>query len=297
MGHPSEYFIRYSLAQVWGNEEIETTMVSLNTTLKSFGLLELTEHHYDTIKATFHPPEGFRFANKKHKPSRDFMVSERIHALWIPKDDDARVLKDIVDGNQLVKHDLHILLMGNLPHDVIVAKLNGKYRLNPGLTARMVETYKHFFWNVTHCSYDEWDVLLNGKAHKDACMAALYCGEQQALYRTGFSPRVDGNRAMKEAYRQAFFRMEALRFQPDAKTTTDAYSKLTARLLGVHDVLYSAGTGLQDQLKQFRQLMMKHNDPDVKAIDAVIDKVGSYSDDGDVHTSESEEEPQQGDLQ
>jgi hypothetical protein len=270
-------------------------MVSLNTTLKSFGLLELTEHHYDRIKVSFKPPEGFRFNNKKHRPSKDFMTAERIHAMWLPKGDDLRVIDEIIDGNQLVKHDLHILLLGNLPHEVIVSKLNDKYRLHPGFTTRMIEMYTHFFWNVTHCSYEEWDVLLTGKPHKDAFMAALYCGEQQALYRAGFSPRVDGNRAMKEAYRQAFFRMEALRFQSDAKATTDAYSKLTARLLGVHDILYSQGSGLQDQLKQFRQLMMKHNDPNVEAIDTVIDTVGSYSDDGEVDTASEEETT--GDLQ
>jgi hypothetical protein len=163
---------------------------------------------------------------------------------------------------------------------VIVQKLNDKYRLNPGLTTRMIATYTHVFWNVPRCSHSDWEELLAGKSHKDAFMAALYCGEQQALYRAGFSPRVDGMRAMKEAYRQAFFRMEALRFLPDSKTTTDAYSKLTARMLSVHDVLYSGGTGLQDQLKQFRQLMMKHDDPNIQAIDDVIEAVGSYSDDG-----------------
>jgi len=119
------------------------------------------------------------------------------------------------------------------------------------------------------------------------------CGEQQALYRAGFSPRVDGNRAMKEAYRQAYFRLESLRFQPDTKTTMNAYSQLTSRMVSVHDILYAQGSGLQDQLKQFRQIMMKHKDPDVEAVDRIIDKMegGSYSGDG------SDDETKQGDLQ
>ena len=295
MGHPSEYFVRFSLAQVWGSDENETSMVSLNKSLKAFGLLELTEDQYDYIKSTFQPPEGFRFNNKKHKESRDFMVSEKIHAFWTPKDEDLRVLDEIVDGNQLIKHDLHILLLGSIPYEVIAQKLNDKYRLAPGVTVRMIDTYSHFFWNVRNCGHVEWEMLLNGKPYKDAFMAALYCGEQQALYRAGFSPRVDGIRAMKEAYRQAFFRMESLRFQPDSNNTISAYSKLTARMLGVHDILYSQGSGLQDQLKQFRQLMMKHNDPAIKAIDEVIEKVGSYSEDGGKQSAGDGEE--KGDLQ
>ena len=89
----------------------------------------------------------------------------------------------MVDGNKLVKHDLHLLLLGNLPHEIIVSKLNTKYRLTPRFTERMVHTYQHFFWNVQNSTYEEWDKILSGKYYKDAFMASLYCGEHQALYR------------------------------------------------------------------------------------------------------------------
>ena len=41
---------------------------------------------------------------------------------------------------------------------------------------------------------------------------------------------------------------------------------------------------------------MKHNDPDIKAIDAVINKVGSYSEDGDINNKDSDG-ADKGDLQ
>lgn len=294
--HPSEYFIRFTLAQAWGDDDQDTSQAILNKTLEAFGLLKMEEADYDRIKGTFEPPEGFRFNNHKHKLTKQFMEAEKIHTLWHPTKEDKRVLTELIDGHRLVKHDLHLLLMGGIPHGIIASKLNSKYRLTPGITERMVSTYHHYFWNVPSSSYEDWDAILAGHKYKDSFMAALHCGEQQALYRAGFSPRVDGNRAMKEAYRQAFFRMEALRFMPDTKQTNDAYSKLSARLMGIHEVLYSQGTGLQDQLKQFRQIMMKHNDPDVKAVDRIIDKMegGSYSGDGE---EEHVPEPQEGDLQ
>lgn len=294
--HPSEYFIRFTLAQAWGNDDQDTSMVILNRTLEAFGLLYMTELDYDRIKATFTPPEGFRFNNYTHKSTKQFMEAEKIHTLWRPSKEDKRVIVELVDGHRQVKHDLHLLLMGFLPHGVIAQKLNSKYRLQPNITDRMVSTYHHYFWNVPNASFEIWDNLLAGNKYQDAFMAALHCGEQQALYRAGFSPRVDGNRAMKEAYRQAYFRLEALRFMPDTKQTTDSYAKLAARLMNIHEILYSQGTGLQDQLKQFRQIMMKHNDPDVKAVDRIIDKMegGSYSGDGeDAETPEQKE----GDLQ
>lgn len=280
MGHPSEYFIKFTLAQSWGDEDEETTLVSLNKSLHEFGLLGMLELSYDALMADFSPPEGFRFNNKKHPLTKEFMEEEKISGLWSPNKDSKRVLLEVVDGPAGVRHDLHLLLMGNLPHDVITEKLNTKWRLNPSFNEEMIDTYNHYFWNVDNTTQEDWSKLLEGKPYKDAFMAALRCGEQQALYRAGFSPRVDGMRALKEAHRQAYFRLEALRFEPDSKLTAEVFSKLTARMMGLHEVLFSEGSGLQDQLKQFRQIMMKKRDPNVKAIDAVIDQVGSYSEDG-----------------
>jgi len=280
LGHPSEYFVKFTLAQAWGDEDEDTTLVALNKSLHEFGLPGMLEPQFDALMRDFRPPEGFRFNNRKHGPTREFMEDEKISGLWSPNKDEKRVLLEVVDGPTGVRHDLHILLLGNVPHEVITDKLNGKWRLNPKFSEGMIDTYSHYFWSVGNTSQEDWSKLLEGKPHKDAFMAALRCGEQQALYRAGFSPRVDGTRALKEAHRQAYFRLEALRFESDTKITINAFSQLTARMMGLHEVLFSEGSGLQDQLKQFRQVMMKRKDPAVKAIDAVINTVGSYSEDG-----------------
>lgn len=282
MGHPSEYFIKFTLAANWGEDNLESSHVALSKSLTAFDLPPITEMQYDWILTHFRPPDGFKFHSKKHQATDEFMKSEKISTLWNPTKEDKRAMDELVDGNRLVKFGLHILLMGGIPHGVIAKKLNSKYRMNPHLTSRMIDTYAHYFWNVTNTSHQEWEYLLMGNASQSALIASLYCGDQQALYRAGFNPRLDGTRAMKEAYRQAYFRMEALRFHMDSKLTTDAYSKLTARLMGIHEVLYSQGSGLQDQLRQFRQIMMAHKDPDIKAVDKIINKLegGSYSEDG-----------------
>ena len=287
MGHPSEHFVKFTLAQSWGDEDEETTLPSLNKSLHEFGLLGMLEVQYDALMADFRPPDGFRFNNKRHDTTKAFMEGEKITGLWSPNKDEKRVLLEIVDGPAGARHDLHLLLLGNLPHGVIASKLNGKWRLNPKFTEGMIDTYGHYFWNVGNTSQEDWAKLLEGKSYKDAFIAALRCGEQQALYRAGFSPRVDGTRALKEAHRQAYFRLEALRFEPDGKLTAEIYSKLSARMMSLHEALFSEGSGLQDQLKQFRQVMMKKKNPNVKAIDEVISVVGSYSEDGSGDTPKS----------
>jgi hypothetical protein len=282
VGHPANYFIRYTLAQRWGDTEVDVTCASINETLKAFGLLALPEPEYNRIRTDFKPPVGFRFNNVKHKETREFMTAEKLTTLWQPTPEDGRVIDELIDGHRKLTLDLQLLLTGDLPHDIIAKKLSEKYRLKPVVTERMISMYYHYFWNVTLCTPLEFNALLEGNPTKDAFMSSLYCGEQQALYRAGFSPKVDGNRALKEAYRQAFFRLEALRFKPDTKDTTSSYSVLTTRMLGLHEVLYSGGTGLQDQLKEFRSIMMKTKDPVVKSITDVIDKLagGSYTGDG-----------------
>ena len=258
MGHPSEYFLRFTLAQGWGDDDADSTHAALNETLKAFGLVQLLEEQYNRLMATFNPPEGFRFHSSKNSVTKKFMGDEKISALWKAGKVERRVINELIDGHSMIKQDLHLLLMGGLPRDVIADKLNTKYRLSPEITQGMVDMYYHYFWNVGNVTSDEWEKLLAGNRQRDAFMAALYCGEQQSLYRAGFSPRVDGNRAMKEAFRQAYFRLEALRFEPDTKSTIDSYSKLTARMMGLHEVLYAQGSGLQDQLKQFVIRKIRH---------------------------------------
>lgn len=297
MGHPSEYFIKYSLAQAWADADESVTSSTINDSLKLFGLPYLPDKDYDRIKALFTPPEGFRFYNERHAETERFMKEEKIFTLWKPTSEDQRVVSELLSGSPLVKHDLHILLMGRLPHEIVAQKLNVKYKINPALTSRMIDTYYHYFWNVSNASHEEWSELLGGHYASDALWASLLCGEQQALYRAGFSPAVDGSRALKEAFRQAYFRLEYLRHQPDSKNTQSSYSTLTAKIINLYELLYAQGGGLQEQLKQFRQIMMKHNDPDIPAIDTIIDKVagGSYSGDGEAENSRGVQPSEEGD--
>lgn len=297
MGHPSEYFIKYSLANAWGDDDSTITASSLNDSMKAFGLPFLSDSEYGRIRGGFSPPVGFRFHTPNHRETIEFMRQERIYTLWQPTEDDQRVISELVSGNMLIKHDLHILLMGRLPHEIIAQKLNTKYRLMPELSSRMVDTYHHYFWNVGNTTHAQWNDLLQGNPALDALLAALYCGEQQALYRAGFSPSVDGGRALKEAFRQAYFRLEYLRHLPDSKNVMATFSALSARMLGLYELLYAEGGGLHEQLKMFRQIMMKHKDPDIKAIDTIIDKVagGSYSGDGAGNGRTKKDEKEEGD--
>jgi hypothetical protein len=262
-------------------------METLNETLLLYGLPSLSEYQYNILRGTFEPPEGFRFNSKKHKETAAFMRDEKIYSLWSPNKNTKRVFAEMLDGHNLLKTDLHILLMGRLPDKVIVDRINIKYRIANPFNEAMIAAYRHFFWNVGVATPEEWERVLAGHASRDALMASLYCGEQQALYRAGFNPRVDGRAMLKEIMRQGYFRLQSLRFHEDTKYAIDTYAKLSARLLSVYEVLYAEGAGLQDQLQEFRAILMRHEDPAVKMVDDLIDKVagGGYTGDGEEETT------------
>jgi hypothetical protein len=280
MAHPTTYYLKYQMAEGWGDPDDPVTRGSLNNGLREYGYPELLEDQYDYIFSRFKPPEELRVNFPKHRMTRAFMKKEKIFELWNGGEVVKRVLSELLDGPAMIRQDIHLMMMGRMPHEAICAKVNKKWRLRPAFTAEMLDVYAHYFWNVKLASYDEWTLMLEGRAYRDSYIASLMCGDQQAMYRAGFSPKVEGKKALKEAYIQAYFRLEAARHEPDSKGTIASFSRLTQRLLSLHAKLHAEGSGLAEQLKEFRQIMMERKDPNVKAIDAVIGAVGSHSGDG-----------------
>jgi hypothetical protein len=287
MAHPCDYFAKYVLAQNWDSD---LSVDHINRVFKSYDLPFYKEDSFNELMGGFHVPNGFDFADKGSSKTRQFMEEEKISALWDPKGDDERVFSDVVEGSALMKLDIHTLIMGGVPSDVISDKVNGKYGLmvHP-ITARMVETYAHYFWNRDRVSLYDWVDILGGYPSEDRLKEALYGGPQQALYQCGFKPKVDVYAAVREVHRQAYFRLEGLRSSATNQRTTQVFSALSSKILASHEIMTAHGAGLQDQLKQFRQIMMKHQDPDIKQVDTLINKLegGSYS--GEVKQASSED--------
>jgi hypothetical protein len=113
-------------------------------------------------------------------------------------------------------------------------------------------------------------------------MASLYNGEQQAMWRAGFSPKVDVKKALKDAHRQIVFRLKALESQPDTRYVLDQVVKLTRELRYLYATLYAEGEGLPEKLRELRVFLMKHDIPDVRELEDLVDKTrgGGFSGDG-----------------
>lgn len=279
MCHPAEYYTRFLLAQTWGSEEEQLELEDLNLTLKDYGLPEMQETQWEYLRATFEAPDNFRFGSKRHTETSDFMEEQKIYSMWHPNAAMKRVLKELV-GRPQVTHTIHILLMGDVPADVICEKVNPKYRIKPLLTPDMIDYYRHYFWRVASLTYAEWDRMLEHDVFADHHIASLLCGDQQALFRAGFNPKYDPKQALRDTHRQVSFRIQYLAYKQDDRYTIDLLIKLSREQRSLYDKLYGEGGGLDEQAQEIRRFMMKHEIPDVKSLEELVGDTGSHSGDG-----------------
>ena len=279
MRHPSEYYIRYLLAESWGDEEDPINLESINLTLKSYGLPRMTEPQFEFLRAIFEVPETFCFEDRNHEESVKFMKREKLYSIWTATNGDMkRVLEEML-GTSL-QHTVHLLLMGDVPSNVIAKKVSKKFRLRASLTPGMIDHYRHYFWRVHSLSEGEWEEFLGANRYFDQFMAALYGGDQQALFRAGFHPRYDYKQGLRDTHRQIVFRIQYLGFQPDDKRTISLLIKMSREQRALYNILYGEGGGFEDQVQEIRRFLMQHRKPAVKALQDLIEEEGTYSGDG-----------------
>ena len=291
MKHPAEYYIRYLLAASWSNDEQDVDVNSTNHTLLGYELPEVSEDAFNRIRVSFQPPDTFRFRSKKEASTIEFMKEEKIYSLWHPDKDVKRVLQDMLDHHQLM-HITQVLLMGDVPAEIIAEKVSKRFRVDPSITSRMIDIYRHYYWRVSSLGYKGWEKLLRTDPHQDRYMASLYGGPQQALYRVGFNPKYDYKAAMRDTHRQISFRIKHLASKPDDKNIIDLLVKLSREERALFDKLYGEGGGLEEQIRELRRFMMETRNPDVKTLKELVDKLkgGSHSGDGEPPSAEPSEE-------
>ncbi len=284
MAHPAEHYVKYALASKWGTsgQEEFTDINELNNSLKVLGIPGLLERHFNDIWSRFDPPEGLCLVDHYHEPTARFMEEHKLTAMWKGDPEVKRAVEEIIIQRPQLQFRVNVLLLGRVPTKVVAEKLSEKFLMFPPMTERMVDLYKHYFWKVDYAGYDEWDEILATSAYHDHYMASLYNGESQALWRAGFSPKVDVKKALKEAQKHIYFRLKALEAQPSSKFVLDQTIKLARELRYLYATLFAEGEGLPERLRELRVFLMKHDIPDVKELEQLVDREqgGGFSGDG-----------------
>jgi hypothetical protein len=282
MGHPSERYVKFLLAQSWEDPEHPADLASVNLTLSAYSLPLMMESQYNKLRAAFQPPRVFQFNNKKHDETVKFMKDQSIYGLWNPTKEERRVFTDILDGNRLIKLTIQMLLMGGIGPEDISIKVCEKFQLDYPLEAVTVASYGYYFWNVTNATQEDWATMLHDDPYRSGYLASLHDGEAQALFRAGFRPTINSVVALQDAQRDIFFRIRAMHSWPDTDYTIDAMAKLVTKLITLHQILHAEGAGVEDLLVKFRKILLEHIPADIRLVDEIINKTlgGSISGDG-----------------
>lgn len=251
MGHPSEYYVRFLLAKGWSNGTESQKTISV--TLKNYGLLDISTEAFEAIRDGFSPPPAFFFQNRKHPVTAAFMREQKVYTMWAPKPEEKAAIELI--RLPLVRDAIQILLMGHVSPEDIADRVGGKFKQE--MSARTVQTYAHYFWNVDMCGFPEWSFYLHGHPLRDSYLSSLVGSPNQALYRAGFSPQINGKQALRETHRSLFMRIEATRRFPDTRDTALMLAALTKAFLDVHTALHGEGAGMEEMMKEFLKFKME----------------------------------------
>lgn len=271
MAHPSEYYIKYLI--ITGHTG-EAGLAHINQTLDNYKCPRLKAEELAPLQEKIRPPSDLLLSNKKHKGTQEYMKEQGLDALWDPDEEVKRMLE--LCNQPMVLQDIQLLILGDVPMDAIAEKTSVKFAIEPQLTVRSLELYCHFFWNRTRVGYDEWENYLWKMRGRDHYLAALYCSRDQALWRCGYNPKIEGKSSLRDAHRNIHFRLEATRHMPDSKETAEIITKYTKELASIHNVLYSEGAALEEVIREFRAIKMETQPAGVKSI-ADIAGDGSYS--------------------
>ncbi len=253
--HPSRNYIRFTaLKAMVDGEQDSFTIERTNYYLRKLGLPALDPDDPDPLQGLLDDlysgiPENLQFYNRSHRPTREYMRDQKLHPFWA-------ATKEMEEAKQLfmypaVKEAVQLLLTGRLHPPDIAVRLPRKFNLT--FSPKALALFAHFFWDVTSLSGDMLGALLYGSQMRPHYMACHSGSRDQALWRAGFSPKVDTNRALQEAFRSLFFRLEATRSLPDTNETARTVTAYTKELVAVHHAINGEGAGVEEQVAQLRK--------------------------------------------
>ena len=271
MPHPAYYYVKYIILADWP----EATLESVNETFTGFGFPEFSEEDFTSIMDGLNPPKAFYPQSKSHRATINYLKKEEVHVLWAWKKD-AQEAVDIL-GLPQVRETVQILLTGRVEVEEISQRIYAKYRKL--FSPKAISIYQHYFWKSELLGMQDLRLLLWTHPQRDAYIQSMMGSKNQVLFRAGFSPKIDGRKALREAHRNIAMRIEATRILPDTKDTARMLATLSKELVGVHNALYGEGAGVEDMMRELQRFVMERKAPNVIPINKLA-PTGNYSHSG-----------------
>lgn len=280
MTHLATRYIKYIVAKTIADRD-SLTLEAVNFFLEKLGLPAFPEKGHgpsmlQAISSSVHPPTAYQFYNDGHKPTADWMRTEKIFSMWQPDD----VMREVqtIFRYPAIKETLQLLLTGRVPPSDIANRIPRKYE--KGFSAAAIQLFAHYFWDISLIDAQELEMLVGNSPMRPHYIACWWGSRDQALWRAGFSPAIDGHRALREAHRAMHMRIEATRSMPDSAETARIVASLSKELVVLHNALFGEGAGVEEMAKDLsKKFRMKQHSGNVIPISSLA-RAGNYTGSG-----------------
>ena len=256
MSHPAQHFIKYLLTQ--GTQEsrdngwVEAT-VSAHTT---FGVtLDVISDLRQEVSIKM--PRDFRPRDKRHKPSVKYLKDQKVYAMHHPSRS-LEIMQDRILSDPQARWNIEkMLLARTLDAKFIASRLNARYRWL--LTARAIELYRHFFFDVGSLSIDDWAYHMASRQDGKAMLSIAQVGAPLALYRAGIKQTIESKTMVKKAQQMIYMTLLEVNELPLSQRKVSMLTKLTKTLLSTDERLSQSDMALAEVLKQFERFRMQRS--------------------------------------
>lgn len=283
--HPSELFIKYLML----SQAPQASDEWIKYYLEQFAFPSPDPNYLMWIRRELFGkiPPDFQPTNKFHKESVRFLKEEKIYGLY---NMDAAVKECLVIlTNQRARPMIEDMLLGRIEPRDIAKKVNA--RLNDFFTVEVIESYAHYFWNVSLLKVDDWAVLLKDVDYRrEHTMAILQVGPAMVLHKHNFQQQIDSKTILREIQETLYFDFRDWKAQPRSINRTKALTVLARATVNIDERLSEADSALKESLAAFERFRMKQAENHVKGMEEIA-PVGNYSSSGAKLLEASEIEP------
>jgi len=274
---PSEFFIKFLLSQ---REHDPAQVLRI---LEDFGLEGLTVGYIKKLQIKMEPfPDPWEPAQVEG-PTREYLKKHGIHDLWFPHAHVQEAYK-ILSSPQL-RADVQQLVLSPLRIEEVVRRLNKHHDIK--LTIEGIEAFRHYFWNKSLLSMDEWIEFLEERprAAENITMLRVSPDVAQSLVPwiaglAGPPASLNTGTVARRLRDIAFLKVLEIERQPATLAHSKMMKNYSDVIRGMEAEMRQSEVALRDVLKAFEKFRLRKDDATVPAIEEVAGPNYSHSGEG-----------------
>jgi len=261
--HPATYFIKYIILAYPSYTDDDVLKI-----IRDWGFLDPKEmSFFALLKNDLEPPTDFDPTNILHRPSMKFLRSEKVYEMFMPNAEmhDAWAILADPEKRLLAEH----LLLSRLDLTMACKKINQEQNLD--FTVRALELFKHYFWNISLLTFDEWGRYLYGRCSLyERYMGLLQAPKELSMYHLRLDQTIESNTMLQNAQKICYYNLLEVAQKPGTPIEKiKSIGVLTKSLTDCHKSLSTSDNALKEILKQFEQFRINHPEippPDIKKL-------------------------------